>query len=119
MGTEGIAVRDCLSEATLKTIVEAKEKRKRRKKNSITPGKSIKVHELTKVSLFHDKKLNCNDCGGVWERNQKWIACDDCNRVYHLSCSKAVPDGTDLDTMDIERLDFTCDLFCKTEDLCS
>lgn len=106
-----VQVRDCLSTQALDTIVEAKKTRATRKRpqNAVTPGKSIKVGDLKKLSLFDDKRWQCNACNINLRKKEIWIACDKCDRVFHLICTHMEIEGK-VEDFDVDNTPFHCHL---------
>jgi len=71
-------------------------------RTAVKPGKAIKVGDMKKIFRFDDTKWWCNLCSEVWKKGEKWIACDNCDRFYHLKCTPLVKDGTIPDFVCIE-----------------
>ena len=109
-----------------------KQMSKRGKKIPVTPGRAIDSLELPSTSAqpttLPQKNANvalivsvsenneewfCGQCDQAWDAGDDcWIACDRCDKPFHLQCSGVSYTTRDYYSLNIERMDFKCD-FCK------
>lgn len=64
------------------------------------------------ASKIDDAVWVCNECKGKWsDTDSEWVACDQCNCVFHVSC-------TDLELGDtpISQIKFVCKYYCNGND---
>ena len=78
-----------------------------------TPRKSRgkRISQGTVVDLDKSIIWVCPSCNKIWKNDSNvWIVCDVCDKGYHLQCSGLNYEKKEYYDLDIEGMDFTCDL---------